>query len=259
MKTDWDYTDLAEAYLKRPAYAEAAIDEIVACDGVGPGARACDLGAGTGKLALPLLRRGLVVTAVEPNDAMRRLGIRETRGHPVTWVEGTIEHHGLPDGSFRLVSFGSSFPVIDRAVSVRQASRLLADGGWLAVVSNHRDLEDPLQQAIEAEIRAAIPDYGYGPRREDQASWIRASGLFGEVRTLERPVLHHQPIGDVVEAWRSHGTLFRQAGERFTHVVGRIEEVLRSAGQEIVTVPYTTRLWLAEVRRRDRSERLPHV
>ncbi len=27
MKTEWDYTNLAEAYLKRPDYAEDAIEE----------------------------------------------------------------------------------------------------------------------------------------------------------------------------------------------------------------------------------------
>ena len=33
MKTDWDYTDLAEAYLKRPDYSEEAIDKMLALSG----------------------------------------------------------------------------------------------------------------------------------------------------------------------------------------------------------------------------------
>lgn len=28
MKTEWDYTNLAEAYLKRPEYAKEAIDKM---------------------------------------------------------------------------------------------------------------------------------------------------------------------------------------------------------------------------------------
>ena len=28
MKTEWDYTDLAEAYLKRPGYAQSAIEKM---------------------------------------------------------------------------------------------------------------------------------------------------------------------------------------------------------------------------------------
>ena len=29
MKTEWDYTDLADAYLKRPDYAQNAIDKML--------------------------------------------------------------------------------------------------------------------------------------------------------------------------------------------------------------------------------------
>ena len=29
MKTEWDYTDLAAAYLKRPDYAQTAIDKML--------------------------------------------------------------------------------------------------------------------------------------------------------------------------------------------------------------------------------------
>ena len=29
MKTDWDYTELAEAYLKRPNYADEAINKML--------------------------------------------------------------------------------------------------------------------------------------------------------------------------------------------------------------------------------------
>ena len=37
MKTEWDYTNLAEAYLKRPEYAESAIDEMLRLTGVQEG------------------------------------------------------------------------------------------------------------------------------------------------------------------------------------------------------------------------------
>lgn len=250
MKTEWDYTDLAQAYLKRPDYADGAIDDIVSCPGIEPGAAVCDMGAGTGKLTLPLLERGMSVTAVEPNDAMRALGVTETGGHPgVTWVEGTAEQPGLPPGSFRLVTFGSSFTVSHRARALVQVNRLLCSGGWLAVLSNHRDLEDPLQKTIEAVIHQAIPGYRYGLRREDQAGAITESGLFGTVRKIEQDVSHHQEVTDIVEAWRSHGTLHRQAGDRFDDIIRRIEDLLRATGRQTISVPYTTRLWLAEVSR----------
>ena len=78
MKTEWDYTELAQAYLKRPDYAQEAIDKMLATAGVKPGDRVCDVGAGAAHLTLKLAEYGLKVCAVEPNDAMRANGIRRT-------------------------------------------------------------------------------------------------------------------------------------------------------------------------------------
>ena len=249
MKTDWDYTDLAKAYLKRPAYAEEAVDEVVSTAGLQPRAPVCDVGAGTGKLTLPLLERGLNVTAVEPNDTMRGWGIQVTAEHAdVRWIEARAEDTGLPAGAFQLVSFGSSFPTTDRPAALREAHRILRSGGWLALMSNHRVLEDPIQKAIEAVIHAAIPGYRYGLRREDQTESIRASGLFDEVRRDCKPVLHHLSVDDIVQAWRSHGTVHRQAGDRFHDIIAGIEQVLVDVGQDTIAVAYVTRLWLARAR-----------
>ena len=249
MKTDWDYTELAMAYLKRPAYAEEAVDEVVSTAGLEPSAPVCDVGVGTGKLTLPLLERGLHVTAVEPNDHMRGWGIEVTSAHAdECWIEARAENPGRPAGTFQLVSFGSTFPTTDRPAALREAHRILRPGGWLALMSNHRDLEDPLQKAIEAVIHAAIPSYRYGPRREDQTEPIRASGLFDEVHRDWKPVLHHLSVEDIVEAWRSHGTVHRQAGDRFLDIIAGIEQVLVDVGQDTIAVPYITRLWLARAR-----------
>jgi len=46
MKTEWDYTTLADAYLKRPDYADAAIDAMLSIAGAEKGDKFCDVGAG---------------------------------------------------------------------------------------------------------------------------------------------------------------------------------------------------------------------
>ena len=40
--------------------------------------RICDIGAGVAHLTIPLASRGFIVDAVEPNDSMRRNGIKRT-------------------------------------------------------------------------------------------------------------------------------------------------------------------------------------
>ncbi len=245
MKTEWDYTSLADAYLKRPDYSSAALEKIRDLCGISAGQRACDIGAGVAHLTLHLADWGLKVVAVEPNDAMRKNGAIRTKGMNVTWVEATSHDTKQDAGSFDLVTFGSSFNVADRTLTMKETHRILKPGRWFACMWNHRDLEDPIQARIEGIFRSAIPDYGYGTRREDQAETIRSSGLFEKVTAIEGTIRHVQRIEDVVEAWRSHATLERQAGDSFGRLVGEVEKYLVSLGKDSIEVPYTTRAWVA--------------
>jgi ubiquinone/menaquinone biosynthesis C-methylase UbiE len=250
MKTQWDYTELAAAYLKRPDYADSAIDDLLTRTGVARGARVCDVGAGVAHLTLKLLQRGLDVVPVEPNDAMRALGAQRTRGDfPATsWLEGTGEQTKQASNAFDLVTFGSSFNVTDRPRALLESRRILRAGGWFACMYNHRDLTDPLQDSIERVIREHVADYQYGTRREDQTPVIEQSGLFGPVQLLEGRVVQRQSRSDCLEAWRSHATLQRQAGARFSDVVSSIEALLAAQAGDVLEVPYTTRIWFAQVR-----------
>jgi ubiquinone/menaquinone biosynthesis C-methylase UbiE len=247
MKTDWDYTDLADAYLLRPDYSEDAINELVAVTGTQAGERVADIGAGVAHLTLMLAERGFKVNAVEPNDAMRANGISRTELRPnVTWSEGTGEQTGMPSDTFSLVTFGSSFNVTDRPVALAETVRILKPQGWFACMWNHRDLDDPIQAEIEATIRRRVEGYGYGTRREDQTEVIAASGLFTPARHINGTVRHSQTIEECVEAWRSHATLQRQAGENFHAVVADIEAYLDGLGTSTIQIPYVTNIWAAQ-------------
>ena len=249
VKTEWDYTPLAAAYLKRPEYAEGPIQEMLETARLLGGASVCDVGAGTGHLTVPLAKRGFHVTALEPNEAMRRYGIERTISFPrVLWRAGTGEETGLPSSEFDLVIFGSSFNVTNRPLALKESARILKGGGWFACLWNHRDLSDPLQAAIEKIIHSHISPYDYGARREDQSGVIEASGLFGEVRRIEDEISTTQTVADCVEAWRSHATLRRQAGDKFELILTEISERLASTGKTQIQIPYATRIWFAQSR-----------
>lgn len=249
MKTEWDYTDLAEAYLKRPDYAQSAIDRMLAAAGVKKGDAACDVGAGAAHLTLKLAAYGLDVCAVEPNDAMRANGIKRTSQYKnVQWFEGVGEHTGMDDGKFDLVTFGSSFNVCDRQKALKETKRILKPGGWFACMWNHRDLNDPLQKEIEDILKAEIADYSYGTRREDQTDVINQSGLFGEVVYVEGTVVHEILAEDFIEGWKSHGTVQRQSKEKFDLINEKIRRLIEERGEEYIKVPYTTRIWMAQVK-----------
>lgn len=249
MKTEWDYTTLADAYLKRPDYADAAVDAMLSIAGAGKGDQFCDVGAGVAHLTLMLAVRGLDVVAVEPNDAMRANGVKRTEILAnVRWHEGMGEATGQATQAFDMVTFGSSFNVCDRQQALKETARILKPRGWFACMWNHRQLEDPIQARIEVVIKECVPDYGYGTRRDDQTASVNASGLFGPVVHLDSRVTHEQTIEECIEAWRSHATLERQAGSAFRNVVAAIESYLKSLGTPSIQIPYSTNIWMAQLR-----------
>jgi ubiquinone/menaquinone biosynthesis C-methylase UbiE len=249
MKTEWDYTALADAYVKRPDYADAAIDAMLSIAGAEKGDTFCDVGAGVAHLTLMLAAHGLDVVAVEPNDAMRCNGIKRTEKHAnIRWHEGTGEATGQATQTFDMVTFGSSFNVCDRQRALKETARILKPRGWFACMWNHRQLEDQIQSKIEAIIKERVSGYGYGTRRENQTAVIDASGLFGPVVHLNSRVIHEQTIEECVEAWRSHATLERQAGALFHDVVSAIESFLQTLGTPSIRIPYLTHIWVAQLR-----------
>lgn len=250
MKTEWDYSTLADAYLKRPDYADAAIDAMLSIAGAESGDHFCDVGAGVAHLTLMLAARGLDVVAVEPNDAMRANGIKRTEKLAnVRWHEGTGEATDQADAAFDMVTFGSSFNVCDRQAALKETARILKPCGWFACMWNHRQLDDPIQAKIEAIIKKRVSGYSYGTRREDQTAEIETNGLFGSVVHLDAGVMHRQSVHECVEAWRSHATLERQAGSDFPQVIEAISLYLGAeaagGGNGYIDIPYRTHVWVA--------------
>jgi ubiquinone/menaquinone biosynthesis C-methylase UbiE len=239
----WDYTDLAASYDKRADYVLSVIRDIASQRGLAEGTNVADLGAGTGKLTKVLVSIGLDVDAVEPNDAMREIGIRNLAETESRWHKGTAEVTGLPDTSFDAVFFGSSFNVVNQSRALEEATRLLRPGGHLCCMWNHRDLDDPLQMEIERIIASHIPGYAYGTRRQDPSDVIVESGLFEDVRAHTGTQTFDMPREDVMGAWRSHATLQRQAGNNFENILVEIEGAIDG---DMIKTPYTTRAWSAK-------------
>lgn len=247
MKTEWDYTILADAYLERPEYSPEAIQKLLTIAQVKSGDKICDIGAGVAHLTIPLAQAGFIVDAVEPNDAMRKNGIERTKAMTnVSWSEGTGENTNRPADTYDFVTFGSSFNVCDRPAALKETYRLLKSHKYFTCMWNHRDLNDPIQAKIESIIKSYVPEYGYGTRREDQTDIINESGLFIDVQNIEGTITHMQEIEKTVEAWRSHGTLHRQTKDKFTKVITDIDDYLKSLNQPSIQIPYTTRAWIAK-------------
>lgn len=244
-KLEWDYTALAESFSYRPNYADSAVDATIECVSLEKGSPVLDLGAGTAHLTLKLAAREMNVTALEPNQRMREIGQSRTAGCPnVLWRDALMEVTGLPPSAFALATYGSSFGVADYGETLREAHRVLRPGGAIALLFNHRDLDDPLQSAIESLIRVELPEYAYGNRRVDQTALLQSFGFFNCVRRFEAPFIHEQSTATWTAAWSSHATLARQAGDRFPAIVGAIQDLIARRCGDSIRVPYATRVWI---------------
>jgi SAM-dependent methyltransferase len=149
----WVFNRLAEDYRARPGYPAALVARLAALAG-GRGRRAAELGAGTGLLSVALAREGLTLHAVEPASAMLDVLAEAAQGLTVVPVHGSAEASGLPEGAFELVVLADALQWVDLDRCAREAARLLAPGGVLAVV-DPRPARTPFMTALGDRIAAA--------------------------------------------------------------------------------------------------------
>jgi SAM-dependent methyltransferase len=150
----WVFNRLAADYGARPGYPEALVARLLALAG-GAGARLADLGAGTGALAHPLARLGARVHAVEPARAMLD-ALAATPVPGVVPVHAAAEETGLDAGAFDLVLLADALQWVDPERAGREAGRLLAPEGTLAVV-DPRLAATPFLSALAERISRANP------------------------------------------------------------------------------------------------------
>ena len=128
------FNDVAAAYeLGRPRYDDHAIEAIAAAAGGGP--RLLDVGAGTGRLAGPLLARGYDVVAVEPLDAMRAI-LTEHIGADRA-LTGRAEDLPLPDASVDGAVCSDAWHWFDGARAADELARVIRPGGGVVICVTH--------------------------------------------------------------------------------------------------------------------------
>jgi SAM-dependent methyltransferase len=146
----------------RPGYPSPAVELVVDRLQVGPGRRILDLGAGTGKLTRELLARGARVVAVEPMEGMRTTLRQTAPSEDLEVLDGTAEALPLGDASVDGATVAQAFHWFDGPAAMAELHRVLRPEGWLAVVFNRRDLDTPLQAALDDLL---------APYRADTPSW----------------------------------------------------------------------------------------
>lgn len=177
----------------RPDYPERLVDRLIEVTGLNPGDRVLEVGAGPGTATLPLARRGLRITALEPGPALAARARANLTGYPVEVVERRFEDWDGPPETCAAVVAATAWHWVDPELRYRMAARALRPGGHLAiwgaehVFPNGGDLFfDEIQEVYDA-IGEGRPDGARRPAPGELAEHtteIDASGLF-EVVAVE--------------------------------------------------------------------------
>jgi SAM-dependent methyltransferase len=166
-------TDYYERHGEELARRYDALDpgQINACwshliTGATPGL-ACDIGAGSGRDARWLARRGWEVIAVEPAAALRAHGERASAGLPINWLDDSLP------ALTRLRDIGYRFDLVllsavwqhlappERERAFRVVSELLRPGGQLVISLRHgRDSAENHERGFHAVDAEQVRAYG---------------------------------------------------------------------------------------------------
>ncbi|MDQ6848519.1 MAG: Rv2175c family DNA-binding protein [Actinomycetota bacterium] len=134
----------------RPGYPDALIDDLVA---QGP-RDVLDVGCGTGKAAVLLAARGLDVLGVEIDERMAEVA----RSHGIAVEVGDFENWDAAGRQFDLIICGQAWHWVDPNRGVPKAASVLRPRGYIAVFWNYDELDEPVQQALDAAYEKHAPE-----------------------------------------------------------------------------------------------------
>ena len=247
-----DFTALAQSYKNRTGYSEVVLQVILSYieKKQGECQTIADVGAGTGKLTENLKNIGLRGYAIEPNDAMREVGIENFKeSSEFIWKKGSAEVTTLPDNSVDWVLMGSSFHWTDHKQALKEFYRILKPGGFFTAIWNPRDIEkSQLHMEIENMIKEMVPNLkrvssGSRANMHDLESKLLGSGEFKDLFLIEGAHDEIMTKERYLGAWRSVNDIQAQAGvERFEQIMKKIEG---KVGEEII-VPYLSRAFTVQ-------------
>lgn len=222
----------------RPSYPPEAVELLRGEQGIGPGARVCDLAAGTGKLTRLLAATGAEVVAVEPVPGMREQLVDTTPGVEV--LDGTAEAMPFDDGSLDTVTVAQAFHWFRFDEALAEITRVLRPGGGLAILFNQRDERHDWVRAWNDAIEWHTRRISYYQRTDWTA--VLSGGGFVDVQHAD--VEWAQPMTrDLVAARiRSVSYVAEEPPAVQQEYVDRVLPLV-TGFDEPFPLPYVTHLW----------------
>ncbi|HKU58467.1 MAG TPA: class I SAM-dependent methyltransferase [Gaiellaceae bacterium] len=225
----------------RPSYPEEAVRWIAERIHLDERSTVADVGAGTGKLTRMLVATHARIVAVEPVEAMRAVLLDRVPGIEV--LDGTAEAIPLPDASADAITVAQAFHWFDHERAIPELHRVLKPGGWLVLIWNSRDMNDPLQRGIE-DLLAPLRDVAPYQLGEEWREPLEASSLFGPPEEAWFSIAQEMTAAGVGERVASTSFVAAMAPDDRARLLERVRQ-LTAGREEPFAFPYVTEVYLA--------------
>jgi SAM-dependent methyltransferase len=158
--------------------------------------RALDIGAGTGRDAAALARRGFSVTAAEPTAEMAAHGQRLHAGLDITWIDDALPHlplltaRGETYDLIMLTAVWMHLDATERVTAMQAVASLLASGGRLAMTLRHGPVprgRRMFEVSADEVVAAAQPCGIELLHRGTRGDMLSRDAVHWDVLMLERP------------------------------------------------------------------------
>jgi SAM-dependent methyltransferase len=130
------FDSIAELYDRaRPSYPDALVDDLIALAAIPEGGRVLEIGCGTGKLTLPLAKRGYRIDAIELGPSLAAVARRNLAAYTNVAVHNAaFEEWPLPSHQYDLAVSATAFHWIDPSARFTKTADALRPGGALAII-----------------------------------------------------------------------------------------------------------------------------
>ena len=243
----WTFNTVSGTYDKmRPGYPDELYQVLFAYAPLNASCAAVEIGIGAGQAALPVLKTGCALTAVEYGDQLAQVCREKFRNYPrFSVITGKFEDAVLPEDAFDLVYSASAFHWVPEEIGYPKVFRILKSGGAFARFANHpyqaKDNPELLAEIQRAYAEYYYPYYGKQPRtpseytEEQAAARAKIADQYGFTDTryalfYRQRILTAAEYRALIGTYSDHITIEESIRERFFDA---IEETINRHGGSI--------------------------
>ncbi len=244
------FSNRVEDYIRyRPSYPDKLLGFLIKKARLRASSHIADIGSGTGKLTLPFITQGYIVSGIEPNEEMRQAAEDLMKDYPnFRSVNGTAEATTLTSGSCQLIMAAQAFHWFDPVTTKKEFQRIIKPGGLVALIWNDRISDTDFYEGYEAVLNEFSTDYHQVNHRNIGEEVIETFFSPAEVETKTFPNAQYLNETQLLGRYLSCSYALTRSDDRFPEAQAALEELFSTYQEEgVVKMDYKTKVYFAKL------------